>query len=46
MLVDGTERVALETACRDHLSPEALARWGASGDITLGVYRLVYCLAR
>ena len=45
MLVDGTERDAVETACRDHLSPEALARRGAGGDITLGVYRLVYCLA-
>jgi hypothetical protein len=46
VLVDGTERDAVEAACRDHLAPEALARRGASGETRLGVYRLVYCLAR
>lgn len=44
LLVEGTETEAVETACRDQLSPEALGRRGASGEIALDLYRLLYCL--
>ena len=46
VLVEGIETDTLESACRDHLSPEALGRRGASPETALGVYRLLYCLAR
>ncbi len=46
VLVEGADGEAVETACRDHLSPEALGRRGASPETALGVYRLLYCLSR
>ena len=46
ILVDGIEPEVVETACRDHLSVEALGRRGAAGEIALGLYRLLYCLSR
>lgn len=46
VLVEGTEPEAVEAACRDHLSPEALGRRGAAADTVLGVYRLLFCLSR
>lgn len=46
LLVDGIETEAVESACRDQLSPEALSRRGAAGNTLLGVYRLLYCLSR
>lgn len=46
ILVDGIEPEVVETACRDHLSAEALGRRGAGGEIALGLYRLLYCLSR
>ena len=46
VLVEGADSEAVETACRDHLSPEALGRRGASPETALGVYRLLYCLSR
>ncbi len=44
VLVEGIETDAVESACRDHLSPEALGRRGAAGEIALGFYRLLFCL--
>jgi hypothetical protein len=32
--------------CRTFMSSEQLARRGATDDSVLGVYRLLYCLAR
>lgn len=46
ILVEGIEPEGVETACRDHLSAQALGRRGAAGEIALGLYRLLYCLAR
>lgn len=40
VLVEGLDPAALEVACRDLLGVEALARRGATGDVTLGLYRL------
>lgn len=46
VLLEGIEPEAPEGACREFLSAEALARRGADEDVTVGVYRLQYCLAR
>ena len=46
LLVEGIETDAVESACRHHLSPEALGRRGASPETALGVYRLLFCLSR
>ncbi|MBI4589210.1 MAG: hypothetical protein HY725_10255 [Candidatus Rokubacteria bacterium] len=46
VLVEGTESEAVEAACHDHLSPNALGRRGASGEIALSLYRLLFCLSR
>jgi len=46
LLVEGIETDAVESACRHHLSPEALGRRGAAGDTAVGVYRLLFCLSR
>lgn len=43
-LVDGLDAEAVEGACRDHLSVEALGRRGAGAEVALGVYRLLYLL--
>jgi hypothetical protein len=40
------ETEAVETGCRDLLSPEALSAHGASGDDVLGTYRLLFRLVR
>lgn len=46
VLVEGIDPDTVESACRDHLTPEALGRRGASPETALGVYRLLYCLSR
>lgn len=46
VLLEGIDPEAPEGACREFLSPEALARRGAGEDVNVGVYRLQYCLAR
>jgi hypothetical protein len=40
VLVEGIDAAAIEGACRDLLGAEALARRGATEDVTLGLYRL------
>ena len=40
VLVEGIDPAAIEATCRDLLSAEALARRGATDDVTLGLYRL------
>ncbi len=40
VLIEGTDPAPLEGACRDLLGVEALARRGATDDLTLGFYRL------
>lgn len=46
ILVEGTEIEGVESACRDHLTPEALGRRGASPETALALYRLLFCLSR
>jgi hypothetical protein len=46
LLLEGLDRDGPEAVCLDLLGPDALARRGAAGDTTLGLYRLQYCLAR
>lgn len=40
VLVEGIDPEAIEATCRALLGAEALARHGATGDVTLGFYRL------
>lgn len=40
VLVEGIDPAPVEATCRDLLSAEALARRGATDDVTLGFYRL------
>ena len=46
VLVEGIDAPAVEGACRDLLGAEALARRGATGDVTLGFYRLQVVFGR
>jgi hypothetical protein len=40
LLVEGIDPPTIESTCRDLLGAEALARRGATDDVTLGFYRL------
>jgi hypothetical protein len=46
LLLEGLDRDAPERACRDVLNPAAIARRGAGGATTTGLYRLQYCAGR
>ncbi len=46
VLIEGTDPAPLEGTCRDLLGAEALARRGATDDLTLGFYRLQLVHAR
>jgi hypothetical protein len=46
VLVEGIDAGAIEEACRDLLGAEALARRGATEDVTLGFYRLQVVFGR
>jgi hypothetical protein len=46
VLVEGIDPDAIETTCRDLLDADALARRGATGDVTLGLYRLQLVLGK
>lgn len=46
LLLEANDADILEAVCADYLTPEALARRGAVPEITLGIYRLQYALAR
>jgi len=46
VLVESGGPEPVESVCRTFMSSEQLARRGATGDSVLGVYRLLYCLAR
>jgi hypothetical protein len=46
VLVEGIDPDAIETTCRDLLDADALARRGATGDVTVGFYRLQLVLGK
>jgi hypothetical protein len=46
VLVEGIDPATIESTCRDLLGAEALARRGATDDVTLGFYRLQLVYAR
>lgn len=46
LLLEGLEAEGVETVSRELVSREALSRRGASPEPILGVYRLLYCLAK
>jgi hypothetical protein len=46
VLIEGGGPESVEPVCRTFMNSEQLGRHGATGDSVLGVYRLLYCLAR
>jgi hypothetical protein len=46
VLAEATEPEAVDSACGDLLNPDTLARHGGAADSALGIYRLLYALAR